>query len=380
MAVQQRSPRRSTALRAPSRVRDSGPIKQRARELGFELAGVAAAGPTLESLFYPQWLERGFHGQMAYLAGRRGELRADARSLLPSAQSVICVGMVYNTPDPYSTDFESRDEGWVSRYAWGQDYHDVMKPRLHALADWIRAEYGSAIKCKVCVDTSPLLERAYGRSAGIGWIGKNCCLIDEQLGSWFFLGEILTSLELETDESAPDRCGTCRRCIDACPTDAFIEVEPDAGPAYALDSRRCISYWTIELRGSIPAEHREGVGAHLFGCDICQDVCPWNSPRRAATSPEPAFAPANATPCLAELAALSEEEFNARFANSPIERSRYAGFLRNVAVAMGNSGNSSFREVLERLAGSPQPLVREHAEWALTQLQGKAEGGSASPE
>ena len=359
-------------------MRDSGPIKQRAHELGFELAGIASPGPTLEALFYPHWLERGYHGEMAYLSGRRGELRSDARSLLPSARSVICVGMVYNTPDPYSTEFESGEEGWVSRYAWGEDYHGVMKKRLHELADWIRGEYGNGVKCKVCVDTSPLLERAYARSAGLGWIGKNSCLIDERIGSWFFLGEILTSLELEPDDNAADRCGTCRRCIDACPTDAFVEVEPDAGPAYALDSRRCISYWTIELRGPIPSEHRAEVGAHLFGCDICQDVCPWNSPRRAATSSEPSFEPLNAAPRLAEIADLSEEEFNARFANSPIERSRYAGFLRNVAVAMGNSGNVSFREVLERLAGSDQPLVQEHAKWALAQLERKAVGESAS--
>ena len=372
------TPRRSAARETSSHVRDSGPIKQRAHELGFELAGIASPGPTLEALFYPHWLERGYHGEMAYLSGRRGELRSDARSLLPSARSVICVGMVYNTPDPYSTEFESGEEGWVSRYAWGEDYHGVMKTRLHELADWTRGEYGNDVKCKVCVDTSPLLERAYARSAGLGWIGKNSCLIDEQLGSWFFLGEILTSLELEPDDNAADRCGTCRRCIDACPTDAFVEVEPDAGPAYTLDSRRCISYWTIELRGPIPSEHRADVGAHLFGCDICQDVCPWNSPRRAATSSEPSFEPLNAAPRLAEIADLSEEEFNARFANSPIERSRYAGFLRNVAVAMGNSGNLSFREVLERLAGSDQPLVQEHAKWALAQLERKAVGDSAS--
>ena len=353
---------------------DPGPIKQKARELGFALAGMAAPGPTLEAVFYPQWLEQGYHGEMTYLSGRRGELRADARSLLPSARSVICLGMVYNTPDPYSTEFESGQQGWVSRYAWGEDYHGVIKSRLHELVDWIRDRYGPGVKCKVCVDTSPLLERAYARSAGLGWIGKNCCLIDEQLGSWFFLGEILTSLEFEPDDDAPYRCGTCRRCIDACPTDALVEVEADKGPSHALDSRLCISYWTIELRGSIPAEHRAEIGSHVFGCDICQDVCPWNSPRRAATSAEPAFGPANATPSLAEIADLSEDEFNARFGGSPIERSRYAGFLRNVAVAMGNSGNLSFREVLERLAASGQPLVREHAEWALAKLRSDPEG------
>ncbi|MCY4188425.1 MAG: tRNA epoxyqueuosine(34) reductase QueG [Bryobacterales bacterium] len=363
---------RAGAVERHSPVRDPGPIKQKARELGFELAGIAAPGPTLEALFYPQWLEQGYHGAMSYLAGRRGELRADARSLLPSARSVICLGMVYNSPDPYSTEFESKEEGWISRYAWGEDYHGVLQARLRELADWIRGSYGSGVECKACVDTSPLLERAYARRAGLGWIGKNCCLIDEQLGSWLFLGEILTSLELETDDERPYRCGTCSRCIDACPTNALVEVGADTGPSHALDSRRCISYWTIELRESIPDEHREAVGPHVFGCDICQDVCPWNSPRRAASSAEPAFAPANATPRLEDLASLSAEEFNARFAGSPIERSRYAGFLRNVAVAMGNSGNPSFREALERLAGCGQPLVREHAEWALAQLGRKA--------
>ncbi len=358
-------------------MQDPGPIKQRARELGFELAGVTAAGPTLESLFYPHWLDRGYHGEMAYLGGRRAEMRADARSLLPSARSVICVGMVYNTPEPYSTEFDSPEAGWVSRYAWGQDYHDVLKQRLHELASWIRGEYGDHVECKVCVDTSPLLERAYARGAGLGWIGKNCCLIDERIGSWFFLGEVLTSLELAVDDEAPYRCGTCRRCIDACPTEALIEIDAGSGPSHALDSRLCISYWTIELRGAIPAEHRAASGQHLFGCDICQDVCPWNGPRRAAVSGDAAFEPTNAAPNLAELAGLSEEEFNARFAGTPIERSRYSGFLRNVAVAMGNSGNESFRAALERLARSRDDLIREHAAWALAQLPGPAVNDTA---
>jgi len=351
-----------------SPVLDTAPLKQRARELGFELVGVSPAEPTLESLFYPVWLERGFHGQMAYLEGRRGTMRSDPRTLLPSARSVICAGLVYNAPEPYSTEVDSDTEGWVSRYAWGEDYHGILKERLHALAGWIRAEYGDRSKCKVCVDTSPLLERAYAHHAGLGWIGRNCCLINEQLGSWFFLGAILTSLEFDPDGPAPFRCGTCRRCIDACPTDAFVELEAGQGPSHALDSRLCIAYWTIELRGPIPVEHRASAGPHVFGCDICQDVCPWNNTRRAAVTGVPGFQPDNDRPDLEELASLSEEEFNERFADTPISRSRYAGFLRNVAVAMGNSSNGAFREVLEQLAQSPEGTVREHAEWALKRL------------
>ncbi len=354
---------------------DPAPVKARARELGFDLAGVAPAEPTVESAFYPEWLARGFQGEMAYLEGRRGAMRLDPRTLMPSARSVICVGLVYNTPEPYSTEFDSGDEGWISRYAWGKDYHVVLKERLHSLAEWIRSQYGRDVRCKVCVDTSPLLERAYARRAGLGWIGKNTCLIDEGLGSWVFLGEILTSLDLAADDPAPYRCGSCRRCIDACPTDAFVEI--GEGPSHALDSRLCISYWTIELRGPIPQDHRKDVGQHVFGCDICQDVCPWNSPRRAAVSSDTAFRPENARPDLNELAKLSEEEFNERFEGTPIERSRYSGFLRNVAVAMGNSADPAFRPALEAMARSPDSVVREHAGWALGQIARRAAGGNA---
>ena len=343
-------------------------IKQKARELGFELAGIAAAGPTPDAPFFERWLESGCNGEMGYLAGRRGDMRSDARKLMPSARSVICVGMVYNASQPYSTERNSPENGWISRYAWGEDYHSLMKARLRQLADWIRDQHGPGTRCKVCVDTSPILERSYARAAGVGWFGKNCCLIDEGIGSWFFLGEILTSLHLPPDGPVPDRCGTCRRCIDACPTDALVQVQEPGGPSYALDSRLCIAYWTIELRGSIPVQHREGMGQHVFGCDICQDVCPWNSPRRAAVTEEAAFQPQNATPCLQESAALSPEDFQERFRGTPVERSRHAGFLRNVAVAMGNSGLESFREPLTHLAASDDPVVREHALWALDRL------------
>ncbi|MDA0206532.1 MAG: tRNA epoxyqueuosine(34) reductase QueG [Acidobacteria bacterium] len=347
---------------------DSEQIKTAAREAGFELCGVARAEPTLESAFYPEWISRGFHGKMGYLEGPRGEMRADPRTLLPSARSVICVGQVYNAPYRYSTEADEPEKGWVARYAWGRDYHDTMKNRLHGLARTLRDEAGD-FEYKVCVDTSPILERAYAHRAGLGWIAKNTCLINEQIGSWVLLGEILTSLELDADEPAPFRCGTCTRCIDACPTDAFVEIG-DAGPSHALDARRCISYWTIELKGEIPEENRGEIGRHVFGCDICQDVCPWNRPARAATTDAEEFQPANAEPSLEELATMTQEQFNDRFAGTPIERSRYAGFLRNVAVAMGNSGNPEVMATLERLAEFDDPNVRVHALWALRKAEG----------
>jgi len=346
-------------------------VKELARRAGFELAGVAPAEPTLEALFYPEWIERGYAGEMNYLKGRRGEMRADPKTLLPTARSVICLGLVYNAPEPYSTEADLEGRGWISRYAWGEDYHRVMKEKMRRLTADLREEFGP-FDAKICVDTSPLLERAYARRAGLGWIAKNTCLINEELGSWFFLGEILTSLDLAPDSPVPSRCGTCTRCIEACPTRAIVPNEGPDGPPYALDSTRCISYWTIELRGAVPEEDRPDAGAHVFGCDICQDVCPWNRPERAATTQLPEFQPREAAPRLDELAELSEEEFRERFAPSPVERARYRGFLRNVAVAMGASGNPQFGPALDKLANNADPLVREHAEWAQERLRARA--------
>jgi len=344
---------------------ESATVKSLARATGFDLAGIAAPGPTLESLFYPDWLAAGFHGEMRYLEGRRGDLRAAARQLLPSAQSVISLGLIYDTPHASTSAVDPETQGWVSRYAWGEDYHDVVRKLLYQLVERIEAAAGP-FDSKVCVDTAPLLERAYAHHAGLGWIGKNTCLINQQLGSWVFLGEILTSLELEPDDPAPFRCGTCTRCIDACPTAALVPTGRPDGPSHALDSTKCISYWTIEARGPIPEEARADLGPHIFGCDMCQDVCPWNRP--AATTGRPEFQPAHMLPELAELAHLTEQQFNERFAHSPIERARYQGFLRNVTVAMGNSGNRDFLPLLERLAANPDPLIREHARWAIEQI------------
>lgn len=345
----------------------SARVKELALAAGFDVAGIAPAEATLEAQFYPEWLRRGYHGAMAYLEGARGEMRADPKRLLKTAKSVICVGQVYHTGYPYSTAPDEPTKGWVARYAWGEDYHRTLKDRLYRVVAAIREEAGD-LKYKVCVDTSPLLERAYAQRAGLGWIGRNTCLIDERKGSWMLLGEILTSLELEPDAPAAFRCGTCTRCIEACPTNALVPLEPGAGPSHALDARRCISYWTIELRGPVPEENRPEVGRHVFGCDICQDVCPWNRWERAARTDAPEYQPRNAAPELAEWAGLTEEEYRVRFADTPLERAKYAGFLRNVCTAMGNAGLAEFREPLARLAEHDDETVREHARWALERL------------
>jgi epoxyqueuosine reductase len=296
-------------------------VKRVARECGFELAGVARAEPVEDFERFEAWLARGMSGEMGYLTGRRGALRRDARNLLPSARSVICTGKLYNTAP------ELHDPP-ISRYAWGsRDYHDVLREGLERMVERLLAL--EPFEWKICVDTAPLLERSWARQAGLGWIGKNTCLIHEPLGSWFFLGEILTSLELEPDAPPPDRCGSCTRCIEACPTQALV---PD-GDGWTLDARRCISYLTIELRGPIPEELHPGMGAHVFGCDICQEVCPWNT--RAPVTEEPAFAP-RPMPGLEELAYMSEEQFRDFARGTPLARPKYAGFRRNLEIAMEN--------------------------------------------
>ena len=335
----------------------SGDVASMARECGFELAGITGAVPlAADSQRYLDWVGRGMAGAMGYLTDRRATVRTDPKLLLPSARTIICVGKLYNGPQPRSTEVSDSERGWISRYAWGADYHLVVREGLEKLVE----KLGDGHEYKICVDTAPLLERSYAREAGLGWIGKNTCLINQEMGSWFFLGEVLTSLELEPDSPLPDRCGTCRRCIEACPTQA---IAPDG---YEIDARRCIPYFTIELKGSVPEQMRAGIGQHVFGCDICQDVCPWN--RGAPLAAEPSFEPDHFAPPLEELAALTEDQFREAFRNSPIQRAKYAGFLRNVAIAMGNSKLEKFREPLEKLAQFPGEVVAEHACWALDQL------------
>lgn len=306
-------------------------VKKLAYSCGFELAGIAPTLPSIDRDRYGDWVRRGMAGAMGYLADRRADVRSDPRNLLPSVRSMICVGKLYNGPQPYSTDFNESGRAWISRYAWGDDYHDLLRQGLLMLEAKLRSACPS-LESKICVDTAPLLERSYARDAGLGWIGKNTCLINQHAGSWFFLGELLTSLELDTDRPVADRCGSCTRCIDACPTQAIV---PDGGGRYLLDARLCISYLTIELHGPIPDGLHSGIGRHVFGCDICQDVCPWNG--RAAMTIEPGFAPRIDPPPLERLASITRQEFDEMFRDSPVSRTRYAGFMRNVTIALANS-------------------------------------------
>ena len=334
-------------------------IRELACRSGFELAGVAAAVPAEDRTRYHEWVAAGRAGKMGYLTDWRAAVRDDPRLLLGSARSVISAGKLYQTPWPHSTRFHDEECAWISRYAWGEDYHHAMRRGLERLDRLLRQSAGADFESRICVDTAPLLERSYARLAGLGWIGRNTCLINQQQGSWFFLGELLVSIEIPPDAPPPDRCGTCMRCVEACPTAALV-------PGQGLDATRCISYFTIELRGAIPQEQRSGVGAHVFGCDICQDVCPWNG--RAPVTDDPAFAPRQFAPRLEELAAIRAEEFRDMFRGTPLIRTRYAGFLRNVAVAMGNARHEKFRAPLEKMAESGDAVVAEHARWALGRL------------
>lgn len=445
-------------------------IKEHALNAGFDLAGVAPVAAWQDLEFAQTWNERGYGGEMLYLKNPR---RGDPHLILPSVKSILCVGLVYNTPLPYSTETScqpsvasrqlpisprreassqpaapthetppalsgvegnhehrsaearapsAEPHGWISRYAWGRDYHKLMRSKLEQLRSGIE-QLAPGVETRVYVDTGPLLERAFARLSGIGWTGKNTCLINQQKGSWFFIGVILTSLELEPDAPAFDRCGSCRRCLDACPTGALVEP-------YVMDASRCIAYFNIELKGSIPAEFRPAIGANVFGCDICQDVCPWNGPgeefedqnskietrklRPRVTTGLPEFYPltiqrppdSQATslpttndgpqlggqqamenrqraservsnfesrfslfhPRLSDLASLTEEDFRRLFRDSPINRVKYRGWLRNLCVAMGNSGDRRFVTWLETMRLHADAVVLEHAEWAIERL------------
>ncbi len=338
--------------------------KTLATEAGFDLAGVAGAEAPKELAFFAEWIARGHAGEMAYLTSQAAR-RSDVRTAFPWARSLLCVGLQYDTPVPYSTSWPM-DRGWIARYAWGDDYHDVMKAMLERLRARLVGELGPA-ETRVYVDTGPIVERAWAAAAGLGAWGRNTCLLHPEHGSWFFLGELVTDLEMEPDAPLPDMCGSCTACLDACPTGALVAP-------YELDARRCISYLTIELRGPIPEGQRPGIGRHAFGCDICQDVCPWNLRRRRHGRAELEPRPGLVAPDLAALAALDEEAFRALFRRNPVKRAKRRGLLRNVAVALGNSGDPSRRPILERLAEDPDPIVREHAAWALERLDSAAGG------
>lgn len=349
-----------------------------AREAGFELAGVAPvrAEDYPESQAFAEWVAAGHAGEMKYMEKRTDEgnlRRASAKNSAPWARSVVICALNYNTGKPYSTEVKDPNRGWISRYAWGAtDYHETLLPRLRRVEAAIQnfaSQHNLQVETRSYVDTGPLLERMYAKYAGIGWNGKNTCIINQQKGSWLFLGSILTSLDIEDGtQSLPpaDRCGTCRRCIEACPTQAII------APGN-LDARRCIAYLTIEKRGEIPEELRGAMGHHVFGCDICQDVCPWNKPNKAGNrslSTVPEFQPREGLfhPDLKWLASLDEAGYREVFRGSPVKRAKYSGLKRNVAIAMGNSGNRDFIPDLERLAADPDPVVAGHARWALEKL------------
>jgi epoxyqueuosine reductase len=356
----------------------------------------SAAGTFEELSHLPEWLARGYAGEMRYLGDAR---RADPRRVLEGARSLIVVALNYNSAQPYSTEqpaghSSDSPRGWISRYAWGDDYHEVLGEKLESLIKAMRAEFLEPFEARAYVDTGPILERVAAKYAGLGWLAKNTCLINADLGSWLFLGVIITTLDLAPslaagEPPAADLCGNCRLCLDACPTQAFPEP-------YVIDARRCISYLTIELRGEIPQELRPQMGRAAIGCDICQDVCPWN--RKAPVTQLAAFGPRAMRPAeenaegeigdgdslvapeLESLASLTQEEFSKLFRGSAVKRAKWRGLVRNACVALGNShparDTAAYQRVfglLERLTAGGDPLIAEHARWALARL------GSAKP-
>lgn len=308
----------------------SGEIKRKAAELGFDACGVAPAADHPELLFFEEWIARGYAGEMAYLA-RSADRRADVRRVTPSARTVIVTATSYNTNRPYSTECRERDRAHISRYAWGDDYHEVIAKRLDALVAWMHAKHPEPFDACAYVDTGPVQERVYAQHAGIGWIGKNSCVIDPKLGSWLFLGEIICSLPLETDAPAFDQCGTCTLCIEACPTQAIV------APG-VLDATRCVSYLTIEKRGEIPSALRVGIGTRVYGCDVCQEVCPWN--HGAPMSTDPAWQPRPIWDgrTVEELANTSDDDLRGGLRDSAMLRAKLRGLRRNIAVALSNLG------------------------------------------
>lgn len=381
----------------------SGPdptwIAERAKAVGFDLCGVARAERFPELARTGEWLERGYAGEMKYLADER---RCDPLAVMPQLRSVIVCAVNYNSAFPRSTEASATEDpprGWISRYAWGDDYHEVLQQKLRVLASALSERFPEPFEARIYSDTGPIHERVFAKHAGLGWIGKNTLLLNSKLGSWFFLGAILTTLDLaatlgHVDAPPADLCGSCTRCIDACPTGALVEP-------YLLDSRRCIAYLTIELRGSIPEPLREPMGRHVFGCDICQDVCPWNrrAPVTSAQEFQPRRFPKDAEretlkslpieakksgeaeeslflPRLEWLAAMTEEEFRAHFRGSPVKRTKWRGLVRNACVALGNGGpardSAPHRRIcalLARLSTSPEPLIAESAQWALSRIE-----------
>jgi epoxyqueuosine reductase len=331
-------------------------VKAQAYGLGFDLVGIATLGPAETAAAFDEWVASGYAGEMDYLP-RGSAKRRDTRLPVPGCTSAVVVGMNYGGTEP---------PGPVARYARGDDYHDLMTSKLRELQSWIAERLGADVRGKAYVDTGPILERDLARRAGLGWFGKNTNLINPQVGSFFFLGALLIDVELDADEPFEvDRCGSCTRCLDACPTGAFV------GPRQ-LDATRCVSYLTIELKGEIPGPLREGIGDRVYGCDVCQDVCPWNGRfardlREPAFEPRPAFRGKDARSLAREILAMDDQQFRAAFKGSPVKRAKLRGLKRNAAVVLGNVGTPEDVPALLRALDDAEQLVRDHAAWALRQ-------------
>ena len=373
---------------------DSAWIVEAAKAEGFDLCGVVRAQQFPELERFGEWLERGYAGEMAYLKDPR---RREPALVMENLRSVIVCALNYNTALPYSTEAArskslepDEPRGWISRYAWGDDYHELLWSKLNALVATMKERFAEPFAARAYADTGPVAERTLAKHAGLGWLGKNTLLLNKSLGSWLFLGVVLTSLDLTpsvgaSDMAPPDLCGKCRRCLNACPTGALVEP-------YVLDARRCISYLTIELRGAIPEEFRGDVGWHAYGCDICQDVCPFNW--RAPVSERKGFQPRTFSvastqlgmaepqtesllmPRLEWLAGMSEEGFRAAFRHSAMKRTKWAGLVRNACIALGNSrvqrGTATHQRIaglLQRLCASPEAVIAESAHWALSRIE-----------
>ena len=340
-------------------------IKEKAAELGFTFAAIVPADVSPYGQYYQRWIASGYHAEMRYLARPDAiARRADLSLTVPDAKSVVVVAANYHTRHLPPEILKDPSRGIVASYAWGLDYHDLLTPRLYDLQRWIEAQASGPVKGRACVDTGPILERELAARGGLGFIGKNTCLINPQIGSYLFLGEIILDYPLPFD--TPERagtCGQCARCLIACPTNALKAP-------YLLDSNLCLSYLTIELKGEIPAELRPKMGNRIFGCDICQEVCPYNK-RFAIPSDEPGFQAAldKMAPPLLDLIALDDEAFRKRFKGSPLKRSKRRGLLRNVCVALGNWGSQVAVPALEQAVRDPEPLIRTHAVWALRQIK-----------
>jgi epoxyqueuosine reductase len=334
-------------------------IKDKARQLGFFLAGVTIPEPPSHFSIFENWLAQGLHGRMDYLATEYSrERRSDPRKILPECKSILVLATLYHPPSR-AEGSANRDEARIASYACGADYHDILPARMKELVQFIEEQAGGPIKNRYYTDTGPILERDLAQHAGIGWIGKNTCLINPKQGSFFFISEIFLDLELNPDPPfTTDHCGTCTRCIQACPTNCIL-------PDRTIDARRCISYLTIELRDDIPIDLREKIGDWVFGCDICQMICPWN---RFALPGDSSFDDVRPPHSLTEELLLTPQAFSQRFKLSPVKRAKRRGYLRNVAVALGNAGNVHALPVLQNALNDEEPMIREHAQWAIDKI------------